>query len=472
VRSIGLAGLAALLVATGCAADPESASAPSRPTGTPNQSQQPGKPSGSPRTGEIRSSTNVRLVANVPQEGPFAGPESWGSDLAFQGKYAYVGNFDGFTVFDITDPKKPNAVSRVLCPGGQNDVSVKGNLLFLSVDDPRSDETCGSDRADGSPDGWEGIRIFDITDKAKPKYVSSVATACGSHTHTLVPGKNGDVLYLYSSAPGPMPGSKTCTAPHDKIAVVEVPLADPARSRVVAEPVVFDHQAADDEGGLALGGCHDVTAYPEKNLAAGACFGDGVLLDITDPVKPRILQQVSDKENFSIWHSATFNDDASKIVFTDELGGGGSATCDSDTPATKGANAIYDLKDNRLKLRGYFKIPRAQTPSENCVAHNGSLLPIKGKDIMVQAWYQGGVSVWDFTDSGKPKEIGYFERGPLDQEGASLGGSWSAYYYNGYVYSSDITKGLDVIEINDPLTDPAKQYVMQDFNVQTQKSYF
>ncbi|MCG5218148.1 hypothetical protein [Streptosporangium sp. KLBMP 9127] len=412
-------------------------------------------------------------MTNVPAQAPFDGPESWGTDLAFQGKYAYVGNFDGFTVYDITDPRKPVTVSQVLCPGGQNDVSVSGNLLFLSIDDPRSDETCDSDPADGLPDqGWEGIRIFDITDKAKPKYVSSVATACGSHTHTMIPGKKGEVLYLYASSPGPIAGSRTCAPPRDKISVVEVPLGNPAKSRVVAEPEVFDRDQSTGQGGeLELAGCHDITAYPEKNLAAGACFGDGVLLDISDPVKPRVLQQIDDDENFSIWHSATFNDDASKVVFTDELGGGGSATCDSNTPSTKGANAIYDLKDDKLTLNGYFKIPREQTESENCVAHNGSLLPIKGKDIMVQAWYQGGISIWDFTDADRPKEIGYFERGPLKGD-AGLGGSWSAYYYNGYIYSSDITKGLDVIAINDPLTDPAKNVVMEDFNVQTQRSYF
>ncbi|GAA5088107.1 hypothetical protein GCM10023259_102360 [Thermocatellispora tengchongensis] len=404
----------------------------------------------------------------MPLSAPFDGEESWGTDLAFQDKYAYVGNYDGFTIHDISDPTKPVTVSRTLCPGGQNDISVSGNLLFLSIDDPRTDETCASKPAQGfGENAWEGIRIFDISDKAHPKYVSSVATACGSHTHSMVPGKDGQTLYLYVSSPGPEPESTTCTPPHNTISIVEVPLADPARSRVVNEPVVFNTAQKDADAGF--GGCHDVTAYPEKNLAAGACFGDGVLLDISDPVRPVVLQQINDEENFSIWHSATFNDDATKVVFTDELGGGTAATCDSGTPRTKGANAIYDLKDNRLTLRSYFKIPREQTSTENCVAHNGSLIPVKGKDLMVQAWYQGGISIWDFTDSDNPREIGYFERGPLS--GTGLGGSWSAYYYNGYIYSSDITKGLDVIEINDPLTDPAKQVKLDAFNVQTQVSY-
>ncbi|MFE3451017.1 LVIVD repeat-containing protein [Nonomuraea sp. NPDC059194] len=421
--------------------------------------------------GEVMTSDNVRLVANMPREAPLDGGMNWNSDLAFQGDYAYVGNFGGFTVYDISDPTKPKTVSKVACESQQNDVSVHGNLLFLSVDEPRSDETCaskpGSRGATESSTPWEGIRIFDITDKAAPKYVSSVATDCGSHTHTMVPGKDPDTLYIYVSSPGPEPDSKTCPAPHELIQIVEVPVKDPKQAKIVASPDIFpDGQGADS----FMAGCHDITAYPEKNLAAAACFGDGVLLDITDRVKPKVLQQVKDKENFQIWHSATFNNDATKVVFGDELGGGGMPTCDAKTPVTKGANAVYDIVDGKLERRGYFKMPREQTAKENCVAHNGSLIPVKGKDIMVQAWYQGGVSIWDFTDSNAPREIGYFERGPERGE-PMIAGSWSAYYYNGYIYSSDILRGLDVIEINDPLTDPAKSVKMTDFNVQTQKSF-
>ncbi|MDF5758353.1 hypothetical protein [Spongiactinospora sp. TRM90649] len=469
-RSIGwtAAALTTLILATACAGDPGPAGDPIvSPLSVPSD----GTPSPSPTSDEIRSSDNVKLVTNVPLEKPFDGKESWGTDLAFQGDYAFVGNYDGFTVHDISDPKKPVTISRVLCPGGQNDISVSGNLLFLSVDDPRSDETCVSTPADDpTTGGWEGIRIFDITDKAKPRYVSSVATSCGSHTHTMIPSDDRESLYLYASSPGPIPDSKTCRPPHNTVSIVEVPLDRPGDAKVVAEPTVFENGKQSD-GDMGIGGCHDITAYPEKKLAAAACFGDGVLLDISDPVRPKVLQQISDEENFSIWHSATFNDDAGKVVFTDELGGGGSPTCDRKTPAKSGANAIYDLKDGRLTLRSYFKMPREQGESENCVAHNGSLIPVKGKDLMVQAWYQGGVSIWDFTDSDAPREIGFFERGPLGDPEASLGGSWSAYYYNGYIYSSDITKGLDVIAIEDPLTDPAKQVTMEEFNVQTQRAY-
>ncbi|MFC4009472.1 LVIVD repeat-containing protein [Nonomuraea purpurea] len=406
------------------------------------------------------TSDNVRQVAHVPKTAPLDGEDDVGTDLAFQGDYAYVGNFGGFSIFDISDPTKPQIVSQVACPAQQNDVSVYGDLLILSIDEPRAGPECdsGDDRR-----SWEGLRIFDISDKKSPRYITAVATDCGSHTHTMVPA--GETLYVYVSSPGPEPESETCKPPHELIQIVEIPTKSPESAKVVAKPDIFPDRSNTEFGS----GCHDITAYPEKKLAAAACFGDGVLLDISDPVNPKLVQQLTDKQNFQIWHSATFNNDGTKIVFSDELGGGSQATCDRNTPRTKGANAVYDLTNGKPELRGYFKIPREQTPDENCVAHNGSLIPVPGKDIMVQSWYQGGVSIWDFTDSANPKEIGYFERGPF--QGGSLAGSWSAYYYNGYIYSSDIQEGLDVLEIKDPLTDPAKQVKMDDFNVQTQKSY-
>ncbi|GIH89069.1 hypothetical protein Pro02_74770 [Planobispora rosea] len=455
--------LAAVLVTAGCGADP----APSSPAPPPaaTSSSAPAASGKSLASGEVLHSDNVTHVANVPPKAPLDGPQAWGTDLAFQGDHAFVGNFDGFTVFDISDPAKPGIVSQVLCPGEQNDVSVSGNLLFLSIDMPRGGPGCDDDEQ-ADERGWEGIRIFDITDKAEPKFVSAVSTPCGSHTHTLVPGKTAETLYLYVSSPGPEPGNPTCPGPHDIFSVIEVPTGEPADAKVVSTPKISGGPGA--AGAPGIGGCHDITAYPEKNLAAAACFGDGILLDITDRVNPTVLQHVSDKENFSIWHSATFNNDATKVVFGDELGGGMAATCDRNTPRTKGANAVYDLTEDRtLTLRGYFKIPREQQPDENCVAHNGSLIPVPGKDIMVQAWYQGGVSILDFTDSANPREIGFFERGPVE----GLAGSWSAYYYNGHIYSSDITKGLDVLRIDDPLTDPAKTVKMEELNAQTQSAY-
>ncbi|MFC6081682.1 LVIVD repeat-containing protein [Sphaerisporangium aureirubrum] len=447
------------------------ACAPDTPPPGPADSVVPKTPGASSSGDGVQHSPNARLVANVPLSAPFDGDQAWGTDLAFRGDHAYVGNYEGFTIHDISDPAHPKVVTRVVCPGGQNDISVSGNLVFLSVDEPRSDETCESDRGD-AVSGWEGIRIFDVSDPAKPRYLKSVETQCGSHTHTLVPGKDAATVYLYVSSFGPAPDTAKCKPPHDSIAIVEVPVNDPAKARIIAQPVLFE-DGADETGPGATSGCHDITVYPEKDLAAGACLGNGILMDISDRTKPKVLQQVTDAENFSIWHSATFTNDASKVIFSDELGGGIAPTCDLKAGADRGADAIYEIVDGRALRRtgAYYKIPRTQTGAENCVAHNGSLLPVPGKTIMVQAWYQGGVSVIDYTDPAKPKEIAYVDRGPLSGTEPRLGGSWSAYYYNGYVYSSDITKGLDVISVDDPLTNPAKQVKLDEFNAQTQVSY-
>ncbi|MEV0973703.1 hypothetical protein AB0I59_34310 [Microtetraspora glauca] len=469
-----MACLATALFATACASGSSGASPSSEPArAVPAESASPAaggtaRASADLGTDEILHSPNITPIANVPLEAPFDGNRSWNSDLAFQGDYAFAGNYDGFTVHDIADPAHPKVVTRVLCPGGQNDVSVSGDLLFVSVDDPRTDETCQSGRSDPSnASSWEGIRIFDISDKANPKYISAVRTECGSHTHAIAPGPDADTLYLYVSAAGPDPGSTTCPAPHDNISIVEVPVRDPEAAKVVAKPALFKDRQGDEE----YGGCHDITVYPAKKLAAAACYGDGYLLDIADPVGPKVLRTVTDRENFSLWHSATFNNAGTKVVFGDELGGGMVATCDSSGHDTKGANAVYEITaDRELVRHGYFKIPRPQGASENCVAHNGALIPVPGKDIMVQGWYQGGVSVWDFTDSDHPVEIAFFERGPL-RPGLQIGGSWSAYYYNGHIYSSDITKGLDVLRIDDPRTDPAKSVTLKEFNAQTQYAY-
>ncbi|WSG19534.1 hypothetical protein OIE66_34310 [Nonomuraea sp. NBC_01738] len=418
-----------------------------------------------------KSTQNVRHIANVPKSSPFKGAEAYNTDLAFQGDYAYQGNYQGFTIYDIKNPAKPAVVSRVACPGAQNDVSVRGNLLFLSVDESMSGDSCKSEF--GSPTdkkSWEGIRIFDIRDKSRPKYIKAVETACGSHTHTLVPDKKGTSVYLYVSSYGPGSILAECKPPHDKISIVKVPLNKPTAAKVVATPVLFPDGGNEDQDGLLTPttGCHDITVFPKKNLAAGACMGDGILMDISDREKPKVTARVTD-DNFAFWHSATFNNTGSKVVFTDELGGGGAATCVKSVGAERGADAVYDIQDGELVKKAYYKIPRHQSASENCVAHNGSLIPVKGKDIMVQAWYQGGVSIWDFTDSAKPAEIGYFDRGPLKSR--DLGGSWSAYYYNGHIYSSDIQKGLDVLRISDKRTDPAARVKLKRLNTQTQYAY-
>ncbi|MFI0089495.1 LVIVD repeat-containing protein [Streptomyces bobili] len=433
-----------------------------------------------PGQDEIIHSANIEHLANIPKD-VLPGTNS---DLAFQGKYAFAGNYDGFRVFDISNPKAPKTVSQVLCPGSQNDISVSGDLLFLSTDSSRSDSSCNSTTQPVTEkSSWEGMKVFDISDKANPKYVAAVETACGSHTHTLVPERKN--VYVYVSSYSPNAAYPDCQPPHDGISVIKVPRKAPEKAAIVNFPVLFPGEGPDGGGnpggptnpGVSkTTGCHDITVLPDKDLAAGACMGDGILFSIEDPENPQIIDRVQDNVNFAFWHSATFNQKANKVVFTDELGGGGAATCTAEIGPNKGADGIYDIvgKGDKRKLvfRSYFKIDRPQAPTEVCVAHNGSLIPVKGKDIMVQAWYQGGVSVWDFTDSAHPKEIAYFERGPVNTERLTTAGPWSAYYYNGYIYSNDIAKGFDVLKIHDRRTDPAKYVRLPELNVQTQPDYF
>ncbi|NAZ85019.1 hypothetical protein GTR00_02635 [Kineococcus sp. T90] len=449
--------------------------------GVPAAAAAPHDAPGTPGVDQVSSSRNLRQIANVPKQQGFESATSFGTDMAFQGDYAYVGNYDGFTVYDIRKPHEPRIASQVLCPGAQNDISVYGDLLFLSTDSSRSDDSCTSTAQPATQrESWEGIKVFDVSDPAAPRYVSAVETKCGSHTHTLLPDEASGTAYLYVSSYSPNPTLPDCAPPHDLISVVAVPLDAPEQAAVVAEPVLFPDGG--NPGGTvhpsgiadrsATTGCHDITVYPAKDLAAGACMGDGVLLDISDPLTPRVIERVQDP-NFAFWHSATFNEAGTKVVFTDELGGGGAATCLPTVSDEFGADAVYDITgtgDGRsLERRSYFKIPRDNTTTENCVAHNGSLIPVKGRDIMVQAWYQGGISVWDFTDSANPREIGFWERGPLSATELVLGGSWSAYYYNGHVYSSDIQKGLDVLALDDRATAPARKVRLERLNVQTQQ---
>nr|WP_244362554.1 hypothetical protein [Streptomyces aquilus] len=433
-----------------------------------------------PGQDEVVHSDNIEHLTNIPKDA-LAGTNS---DLAFQGRYAFAGNYDGFRIFDISNPKAPKTVAQVLCPGSQNDISVSGNLLFLSTDSSRSDSSCNSTTQPVTEkSSWEGMKVFDISDKTNPKYVAAVETACGSHTHTLVPERKN--VYIYVSSYSPNAAYPDCQPPHDGISVIKVPRNAPEKAAVVGFPVLFPGEGPDGGGnpgsptnpGVSkTTGCHDITVLPSKDLAAGACMGDGILFSIADPEHPKVIDQVQDNVNFAFWHSATFNQKANKVVFTDELGGGGAATCNATVGPNRGADGIYDIvgKGDKRKLvfRSYFKIPRHQADTENCVAHNGSLIPVKGKDIMVQAWYQGGVSVWEFTDSSKPKEIGYFERGPLTTDTLRVGGSWSAYYYNGYIYSNDIAKGFDVLKLSDRRTDPAKWVRLKELNTQTQPDYF
>ena len=423
---------------------------------------------------EIASSPNMRLVANVPKTGPFAPTGAFNSDLAFQGKYAYQGNYEGIAVWDISENDAPQLVAQVHCPGSQNDVSVYKNLMITSTDTSRNKAECQNNVSQDVriKESWEGIRVFDISDPANPRYVTGVETDCGSHTNTLIPDEANGRVVVYVSSYNPGAAFPDCQPPHDKISVVSVPLANPASAQVVAEPVLFpDGGFPGADGRRETQGCHDITAYPAKQIAAGACMGEGVIIDISDLEAPVVVESVTDP-NFAFWHSATFNDDATSVVFTDELGGGGGPTCNPTVGPEKGANAIYTLgADRQLTFASYYKIPRTNYNTENCVAHNGSLIPVDGRDVMVQSWYQGGISVFDFTNPAKPVEIAWWERGPLSKDRLILGGTWSAYWYNGKVYSSDIQKGFDVLTVADRRLAGATSVRSSLLNVQSQVAY-
>jgi hypothetical protein len=440
--------------------------------------------------------------ATPPRPAPPSGLDFANSDVAFRRADMFIGNFNGFNTYDIETPKKPRLLASVVCPGGQGDMSVHGNLLFMSVEQTRGRVDCGSQGVTdvSSPERFRGVRIFDISDISRPKQIAAVQTCRGSHTHTLVTDpKDPANIYIYGSGTGPVrPGEELagCSfkSPDEdpntalfSIDVIKVPLAAPAKAAIVSRPRIFADEKTGAIAGLEKGGdrgpgtqparvtnqCHDITVYPAVGLAAGACSGNGILLDISDPVHPVRLDAVTDR-NFAYWHSATFNNDGTKVIFTDEWGGGTAPRCRATDQLTWGADAIFDIVDKKLQFRGYFKMPAAQTEQENCVAHNGSLVPVPGRDIMVQAWYQGGLSMFDFTDSAHPVEIAFFDRGPLDAANLIVGGYWSTYWYNGRIYASEIARGLDIFKLvpgehlSQNEIDAASLVRMDEFNAQQQ----
>jgi hypothetical protein len=508
---------------------------------------------------------NLRLVSTSQPQGKFMG--STNSDLAFLGQYAIQGNYNGYQVWDISDPSHPTLKVGNYCPASQSDVSVYKNLLFVSAEGQSGRIDCGGEGVKDtvSTERIRGIRIFDISDIANPKSITNVQTCRGSHTHTLlVDPKDPDNVYVYVSGSAPvrsateLAGCSNANPEQDpnsakfRIEVIKVPLAHPEQAAIVSSPRIFNDLAAVESHGAApqdkadlaaarargafiadvmgqqmvvpnfivkpildslakkRGGttptaadstelrealpgmiakmignqgprrgptqCHDITVYPQIGYAGGACEGYGFLLDIRDPAHPVRLAAVSDS-NFSYWHSATFNNDGTKLLFSDEWGGGGQPKCRATDPHQWGADAIFSVVGHELKFESYYKMPAAQTSEENCVAHNGSLIPIPGRDVMVQAWYQGGISVFDWTDAAHPREIAFFDRGPVDSTRMAMGGSWSVYWYNGVIVSSEIARGLDIFELTPSAVlsqneiDAAKTVHFDYFNTQGQPKF-
>jgi uncharacterized protein (DUF305 family) len=396
------------------------------------------------------------------------------TDMAFSGNLLAVGNYHGFNIYRIDTAGAPQLVSSTICPGGQGDLSIVGNLMVMSVEQRRGRVDCGRQgvRDDVSAERFRGLRIFDISNPALPVQVGQVQTCRGSHTHSVVsgPDKDGSIIVYVSGTSsvrderelqgcvGEVAGDPRTAL--FRIDVVEIPVSNPSRARIIDSPAVFADPATGNLAGLYRGDdhddpthetartdqCHDITVFPSRKLAAGACSGNGIIFDISNPRNPKRIDAVFDP-GFAYWHSATFNNDGTKVLFTDEWGGGSRARCRVQDPRNWGADAVYDIVDGKLRFRSHYKLPAAQTEEENCVAHNGSIIPVPGRDIFVQSWYQGGISIIDFTDSAKPVEIAYFDRGPIDAKHNVLAGYWSSYWYKGHIYGTEIARGLDVLAL-------------------------
>jgi hypothetical protein len=438
---------------------------------------------------------NLGIVSKTPPSKAFTNPSTPGdrrlvnSDLAFVGDYVIQGNYSGMQIWDISNPHRPRLRTAYVCPGSQSDVSVYGHLLFVSAEATNGRIDCGLQGvADTiSKDRARGIRIYDISDIDHPKSLTIVQTCRGSHTNTLVADPRDTAnVYIYVSGSAQVRPSgelEGCSAgmmnddPNTalfRIEVIQVPVAHPEQAHIVSSPRIFNdlsgskrhgESTADSIAQVALmkarginpgqlrgyqgmgpTQCHDITAYPGVGYAGGACSGYGLLLDIRDPAHPVRVASVIDS-NMAAWHSVTFNNDGSKILFSDEWGGGSQPRCRVTDKHEWGADAIYALNAGTMTFVSYYKMSAPQTPFENCVAHNGSLIPIPGRDVMVQAWYQGGISVFDWTDAAHPKEIAFFDRGPMDSTKLVGGGYWSAYWYNGYIVGSEESRGMDMFEL-------------------------
>ncbi|XBQ15756.1 MAG: hypothetical protein ABL308_12455 [Oceanicaulis sp.] len=425
------------------------------------------------------------------------------TDIAFTGDLVVLGNYHGVNFYDTSVEGAPEHVASLVCPGGQGDVSIHGDLMFMSVEENKGRLDCGVGGVEGevSAERFRGIRIFDISDLQNIRQVAAVQTCRGSHTHTLVPNPDDpSMVYIYNSATSGVRATdelEICSTgdPEENpetalysIDVIAVPLDAPENAAIVNRPRIFADRDTGEIAGLWRGGragvatqrtattnhCHDITVYPELGIAAGACSGNGILLDISDPENPARLSELFDPD-MAYWHSATFNNTGDTVIFTDEWGGGIGARCRAEDPANWGANLVAKIDGTTLQGVSFFKLPSVQGEAENCVAHNGSLVPIPGRDIFVQSWYQGGISIIDFTDPANLKEIAYFDQGPVYEDELILAGYWSAYWRDGKIYGSEIVRGLHVFELlpSDMLSEAELAAAMQAVepeaaNVQTQ----
>ena len=450
--------------------------------------------------GAIDEARDFRLLANLPQ--PPHTPIG-GTDLAFWGTRAYAGSSGGFRIIDIAQPTRPKVLADVHCETDQGDVAVwRNRFLVMSVNNAMTSPGCDAEYTDfeTTPEAWEGIRIFDVSNPRNPRHLTSVATDCGSHTHTLVPDLENDRVLVYVSSFNLSENGPNCPAPtpahpiaHSKIVIVEVPIDSPHTASVVSEPsATFDGGQpctstgsllelagfflCDDAGGdgvwnISTRGCHDIQVLLEEDLAACSALSEAQLWDISDRDTPRLIKRL-DNPNFEAWHNAVFTWDGKYVVFTDEGGIGNEPMCKPGDPDTIGANWIYRVKGRSTQPVAHFKTRRTilspRPEAMYCTAHNGTILPVRDRYLLVQAYYGGGTSLTDFTNPAKPREIAYFRAGDATPDDFPLTFSvaWSSYFYRGIVYANDQARGVDVLEWRDPL---ARRAVRLDHdNPQTQ----
>jgi hypothetical protein len=415
-------------------------------------------------TGE-RHSPNMRLVANYSEGGTYRN----GTDMAFWGSTALLGNLDqgvgpnasppgGFRIMDISNPAAPAKIGQFTCLGDQSDVSIWEDIVIVSVDKPTFANCRDGDAS------WEGLRIVSIADPQNPTILGTVRTDCGSHTHTIYPDPtNGRLLVYVLSYPlagryNPAGALATCNvASHRKISVVEVPLGDPGAARLIGTPSVGE-----------VIGCHDVTVFLERKLAAAACLTESQMWDLSDAERPRIVATIRSPQ-INIHHSTVFSNDGKTLVVGDELGGAAASPgCVGDEKYTYGGLFFYDVSDAASpRLRGIYKLPQ-QTVSLFCTAHLFNVVPLRSDaDVLVSSWYSGATSVIDFTDPAKPTQIAYYiPRATTSPDRQTTeAAAWSSYWYNGYVYSNNFdedvnsvsprSRGLDVFAVDDPLLEGA-----------------
>ena len=425
---------------------------------------------GTEPTGTAAAATSVSrmtLVGNSDKDGTI------NSDLAFWGNLAYAGMYSGFRILDVSG-NQPRVVADFKCNTPQGDVSVyqMGNrrLLFQSVDSPQTREDCDSVNTslvdNARQPGFEGLRIFDVTNPAAPRFIDGVRTACGSHTHTLVPDPaRGRVVIYVSSYPlgtgETPPGADTgeqppCFRPHRKISIVTVPFSAP-RNATVKEQPLSSHTRPSKLG--AFQACHDIQVFRPRNLAVAACGGEAQIWDISDPVNPTSTDQhegrhthITDPtalgDTYEFIHNALVTWDGKAFAIGDESSGGLGTECHGPD-APNGIYYFYPLVkpgDPAPSARGRYTLPRAQS-DEACQMHNGSVIPVKGRYLMTAAFYQGGTTVVDFSKLAAPREIAHADL--YDATGSP--DTWSSYWYNDRVFAHD---GLAPIPRHNRTTTP------------------